>query len=621
MRTRIASIFVLACLLGACGGDGGGGSGGGTLEVDAVTGLPAGATVLVATDNGRQLYYAAPGVAEVEIHLDKPWGQRIARFTGDRGRTATGDWIRDGMRFYLQDVSNSRPLTLQHTLATAIATVDANTAGRAGVILGATPGLVPDPANTGRGTATLFWNAPGSSAVEVRVNSPDGPLFAREGPVGSRSSGNWITDGMRFYLQDASSADSTSAANTLAVATVDLQPSQQRYLSYYNTDGGVLVHSRDSMHRLGAIAPDALPVGVTATDMHPSPDGTLLYLLGSDFNYHVLDPADDSVRASFPAGSQGQSFGFMKGMLNEDLLIAAPDDRGNIAIVDPAQRSVVAVLNCPCHGSVSGIMDSRATNTAFFVSVAPSTPPTYPPMFGLSRLVLYSVAPNLHMAAPFPLPLPPAWGADAVEAGASFLLLSVGTQETLLVTWSRLVNIRIPPGPSDVVAYDLASRTMTTLTPAFTLDAGVNVPELASPDGTSIYAQPFVLMGSGPDQSGTRMPGDLARFAATPGAAQPYAPAATFPMDAQPTLITPPFALDDRYVFFGQVSIVGASTYPWSSQPSSPFYLYRAERSTLQPIGSARIIVDNSPRASNRAPLVGLSIGSYDWPKTPLVAR
>ena len=606
-------VVALAWLLAACGR--GGDGAGGTAAVDVITGLPADTTVLVSTGNGQQLYFAAPGVAEVEIHLDKPWGQRIARFSAERGRATTGDWIRNGMRFYLQDVSKGQPLTLQHTLATAIATVDTNTPGKPGAVFGATPGLVPDPGNTGLGKATLFWNAPGSAGVEVRVNSPDGPLFAQAGPVGSWISGNWITDGMRFYLQDRSSGNSTSAASTLAVATVDLQPSRQRFLSYYKVDGGVLTYSRDSMHRLGAIAPVALPAGMTAIDMHPSPDGTLLYLLGSDFNYYVLDPASDSVKTSFPAGSQGKSFGFMKGQLNQDLLIAAPDSLGNIAIVDPAQPSLAAVLNCPCYGSVSGIMVNPATNAPFFVAVTPSIgAPAPPPVLGLSDLVLYSVSRNLQVATPFPLPLPPTWDATAVSAGESFMLLNAGMQGTLLVTWSRLLSVRIPPGPSDLVAYDIASRTMSTLTPAFTLDAGVNVPELASPDGTSIYAQPRVLMGSGPGRSGTRLPGDLSRFASTPGAAQAFSRESTFPMDNQPTLVTPPLALDDRHVFFGQVSIVGNSNGQWSSQPSSPFYLYRADRSTLQPVGFERIIVDNSPGNADSAPLVGLSTGSYDWP-------
>ena len=243
-------------------------------------GIPAGTPIFVSTDNGQHLIFAADGATEVEIHLNKPWGQLLARFLGGHGSATTGDWIRDGMRFYLQDVSNGQPLTLQHTLATAIATVDTTTPGKNGVIFGATPGLISDPGNTGLGTATLFWNAPASAGVEVHVNSPDGPLFARAGSSGSGSSGNWVTDGMRFYLQD-SSGTATSPDNTLAVATVDLQPSQQHYLTYFKDDGGVLTYSRDSMHLVGSIPPSALPAGVTAKDMHPSSDGALLYLLGS----------------------------------------------------------------------------------------------------------------------------------------------------------------------------------------------------------------------------------------------------------------------------------------------------------------------------------------------------
>jgi len=85
-------------------------------------------------------------------------------------------------------------------------------------------------------------------------------------------------------------------------------------------------------------------------------------------------------------------------------------------------------------------------------------------------------------------------------------------------------------------------------------------------------------------------------------------------MDNEPTLVTPPLALDDRHVFFGQVSIAGNGNGQWSSQPRSPFYLYRADRSTLQPVGFDRIIVDNGPGDADSAPLAGLSTGFYDWP-------
>ncbi len=573
-------------------------------------GIPTNAPVLVSLDNGQQLLFSAPGATEVEIHVNKPWGTLFARFYGDHGSAVTGEWIRDGMRFYLQDVSNGQPLTLQHTLATAIATVDANTPGRPEVIFGATPGLVPDPGNTGLGTATLFWSAPSSSGVEVHVNYPDGPLFAQGSAASSASSGKWITDGMRFYLQDTSSGTSTSPNNTLAVATVDLQPSQQHYLSYYTPDGGVLTYSRDSMHQIGLISPDVLPSGVTAADMHPSPDGTLLYLLGSDFNYYVLDPSADSVKTSFAVGSQSKSFGFMKGATNQDLLIAVPDTSGSIAIVDPAQLASTVVLNCSCYGSVSGMMINPASNAPLFVSVRPaSAPPVNPPGPGYSELVLYSVTPNLQLGTPYPLPYPPTWHGTPYAA-ESYLLLNSGEQGTLLLTWTELDAPFYPSLPTDLVAYDVATQTTTALTQAFMLATGLAVPELSSTDGTSIYAQPVVLQGVGPDQRGTPLPGDLSRFASMSGLGQPFTWASTFPLDNQPTLVTPPLALDDRYVFFGQLSINA------TAQPSSPFYLYRADPSTLQTVGFERIIVDNNPTNARNTSLVGLSTGSYAWPPT-----
>lgn len=247
------------------------------------------------------------------------------------------------------------------------------------------------------------------------------------------------------------------------------------------------------MHEIGWISPDVLPSGVTAADMHPSPDGTLLYLLGSDFNYYVLDLSTDSVKTSFATGSQSKYFVFMKGAMNQDLLIAAPDTSGSVSIVDPAQLASTAVLNCPCFGSVSGMMINPASNAPFFVSVRPaSAPPMNPPGPGYSELVLYSVTPNLQLGTPYPLPFPPTWRGTSYAAD-SFLLLNSGTQGTLLVTWTEFDAHFFPSLPTDLAAYDAATQTTTALTQAFMLAARLAVPELASPDGASIYAQPVVL--------------------------------------------------------------------------------------------------------------------------------
>ena len=52
----------------------------------------------------------------------------------------------------------------------------------------------------GLGITTLAWSADGN--VEIRLDSADGKLFAQGGPEGSKETGNWVRDGMDFFLLD-----------------------------------------------------------------------------------------------------------------------------------------------------------------------------------------------------------------------------------------------------------------------------------------------------------------------------------------------------------------------------------------------------------------------------------
>jgi hypothetical protein len=69
---------------------------------------------------------------------------------------------------------------------------------------------------------TISWIAPGAEAVEVRINSPDGPVLASGSGRGSAQTGLWVADGMTFYLQDVSSGKPLNAENTLATVVVRL---------------------------------------------------------------------------------------------------------------------------------------------------------------------------------------------------------------------------------------------------------------------------------------------------------------------------------------------------------------------------------------------------------------
>ena len=63
--------------------------------------------------------WLAPGAAAVQVHVNSPDGGRLAS-GGERGSVQTGLWVADGTTFYLQDVSDGKPLTADNTLASVV---------------------------------------------------------------------------------------------------------------------------------------------------------------------------------------------------------------------------------------------------------------------------------------------------------------------------------------------------------------------------------------------------------------------------------------------------------------------------------------------------------------------
>ena len=74
------------------------------------------------------------------------------------------------------------------------------------------------------GVTTLSWSAEGTGAVAVHVGTADGPVFSRGGPSGDATSGEWVEDGMVFYLQDASQSQPPTSAHTLDTVVVHTAP-------------------------------------------------------------------------------------------------------------------------------------------------------------------------------------------------------------------------------------------------------------------------------------------------------------------------------------------------------------------------------------------------------------
>lgn len=63
------------------------------------------------------LSWSGLGSREIEVHVNAPDGALLTHQVGD-GKATTGKWVRNGMTFYLQDVSRGLPRTRANTLAT-----------------------------------------------------------------------------------------------------------------------------------------------------------------------------------------------------------------------------------------------------------------------------------------------------------------------------------------------------------------------------------------------------------------------------------------------------------------------------------------------------------------------
>ena len=161
-----------------------------------------------------------PGVVRLRLPPAEAWlYQRITheipsyRGVPIRGRiTLVG--LEDSADFQIE--ADGGISDLKYAAAKPPATVpDARSARVSQARIHADPPLIQVCDGSGLGVVTIAWEAADFKAVEVRVGRPNGSLFASGGSVGSAVTGKWVRDGLTFYLQDPSSAE------TLAFATVN----------------------------------------------------------------------------------------------------------------------------------------------------------------------------------------------------------------------------------------------------------------------------------------------------------------------------------------------------------------------------------------------------------------
>jgi hypothetical protein len=180
-------------------------------------------TLTAGQTSGRTtLTWRTSAATRVQIRVGSPVGTPMTGLEGATGSAQTGDWVTDGMTFYLQDASDGDSFGPSKTIATARVQVtsSAQTGARAGAIV-ANPNPITLFSGQTSGTTQLRWQAVGVTAVQIRVGSPTGtPMTGFEGLTGLATTGNWVTNGLTFYLQDASDGASSGASKTLAAVRV-----------------------------------------------------------------------------------------------------------------------------------------------------------------------------------------------------------------------------------------------------------------------------------------------------------------------------------------------------------------------------------------------------------------
>jgi hypothetical protein len=174
------------------------------------------------TSGRTTVTWRSNGSTRVQVRVDSPDGPELTGFEAPSGTAPTGDWVSNGMLFFLQDASSGDSAGASKTIATARAIVSAPTVTKSGV-MSATPNpVMVNPGQTA-GTTTLVWRTTGVSQVQIRIDSPTGPTMTGIEPAnGSARTGGWVTDGMVFYLQDASDGSSLGASRTLTSVRVRL---------------------------------------------------------------------------------------------------------------------------------------------------------------------------------------------------------------------------------------------------------------------------------------------------------------------------------------------------------------------------------------------------------------
>jgi hypothetical protein len=179
-----------------------------------VTQFSANPNPITTTGGLGQTTITVSAACSFDVRIGSPSGTLWASGTGSLSEQ-TGDWVTDGMNFYLQLGGSPSP---QGTLGSL--TVSATASGPPSPFactvneFYASPNPIATSGTVGATTITVNAECP----YDVRVGAPDGTLFVSGSGLTSAQTGLWITDGLTFYLQSWGNTFSQGTLRTVSVA-------------------------------------------------------------------------------------------------------------------------------------------------------------------------------------------------------------------------------------------------------------------------------------------------------------------------------------------------------------------------------------------------------------------
>ena len=162
------------------------------------------------------LSWSGSGVFQVRV--TSPTGPIL--YQGSANSATTGKWVTNGMVFYLIDATNGAVLA-STTVFLTISGCGTPTPTPMPVLT-ANPNPITVCDGTGLGVTRLSWSVSNVSVFQVRVESPTGPLLY-QGTSNTALTGKWVTNGMNFYLLNASNG-TVLGSTTVTVSASGCSP-------------------------------------------------------------------------------------------------------------------------------------------------------------------------------------------------------------------------------------------------------------------------------------------------------------------------------------------------------------------------------------------------------------